>query len=106
MADAEQIVIVGASLAGATAAETLRKDGWSGGIVLIGSEQALPYERPPLSKDVLLGKAETGSAQLHDQQWYDDNRIELRLGTTATAIDPAEHTVTLDDGSQVSYSKL
>lgn len=106
MADAEQIVIVGASLAGATAAETLRKDGWSGGIVLIGSEQSLPYERPPLSKDVLLGKAETGSAQLHDQRWYDDNTVELRLGTTVTAIDPAAHTVTLDDGSQVPYVKL
>jgi 3-phenylpropionate/trans-cinnamate dioxygenase ferredoxin reductase subunit len=106
MADAEQIVIVGASLAGATAAETLRADGWSGGIVLIGSEQSLPYERPPLSKDVLLGKAGTGSAQLHDQQWYDDNAVELRLGTTVTAIDPAAHSVTLDDGSQVPYTKL
>ena len=49
-------VIVGASLAGATAAETLRKNGWGGGVVLIGSEQSLPYERPPLSKGVLLGK--------------------------------------------------
>ncbi|HEY3560877.1 MAG TPA: FAD/NAD(P)-binding oxidoreductase [Kribbella sp.] len=105
MAD-EQIVIVGASLAGATAAETLRADGWSGGIVLIGSEQSLPYERPPLSKDVLLGKAGTDAAQLHDQQWYDDNTIELRLGTTVTAIDPAAHSVTLDDGSQVQYGKL
>src|SRR5690349_8522320 len=105
MAD-EQIVIVGASLAGATAAETLRKNGWTGGIVLIGTESSLPYERPPLSKDVLLGKAETGSAQLHDQQWYDDNTIDLRLGTTVTAIDPAAHTVTLDDGSHVSYGKL
>ncbi|HZX01950.1 FAD/NAD(P)-binding oxidoreductase, partial [Kribbella sp.] len=105
MAD-EQIVIVGASLAGATAAETLREDGWSGRIVLIGSEKSLPYERPPLSKDVLLGKAETGSAQLHDQQWYDDHSIDLRLGTTVTAIDPAAHTVTLDDGSQVPYAKL
>ncbi|GAA3086563.1 3-phenylpropionate/trans-cinnamate dioxygenase ferredoxin reductase subunit [Kribbella aluminosa] len=106
MADAEQIVIVGASLAGATAAETLREDGWSGRIVLIGSEKSLPYERPPLSKDVLLGKAGTDSAQLHDQQWYDDHTIDLRLGTTVTAIDPAAHTVTLDDGSQVPYTKL
>jgi 3-phenylpropionate/trans-cinnamate dioxygenase ferredoxin reductase subunit len=105
MAD-EQIVIVGASLAGATAAETLRKDGWNGGIVLIGSERSLPYERPPLSKDVLLGKAGTDAAQLHDQQWYDDNTIDLRLGTTVTAIDPAAHTVTLDDGSQVPFGKL
>ncbi|MFG1905182.1 NAD(P)/FAD-dependent oxidoreductase [Kribbella sp. NPDC048928] len=105
MAD-EQIVIVGASLAGATAAETLRKDGWSGGIVLIGSERSLPYERPPLSKDVLLGKSGTDAAQLHDQQWYDDNTIDLRLGTTVTAIDAAAHTVTLDDGSQVPFGKL
>jgi 3-phenylpropionate/trans-cinnamate dioxygenase ferredoxin reductase subunit len=87
MADAEQIVIVGASLAGATAAETLRKDGWSGGIVLLGKDQ-------------------TESAQLHDQQWYDDNSIDLRLGTTVTALDPAAHSVTLDDGSQVPYTKL
>jgi 3-phenylpropionate/trans-cinnamate dioxygenase ferredoxin reductase subunit len=106
MADAEQIVIVGASLAGATAAETLRTEGWSGGIVLIGSENSLPYERPPLSKGVLLGKDQTDVAELHDQQWYDDNSIDLRLGTTVTAIDPAAHTVTLDDGSQLSYSKL
>jgi 3-phenylpropionate/trans-cinnamate dioxygenase ferredoxin reductase subunit len=106
MADAEQIVIVGASLAGATAAETLRKEGWNGGIVLIGTERALPYERPPLSKGVLLGKDKTEVAQLHDQQWYDDNNIELRLGTTVTAIDSAAHTVTLDDDSQVSYGKL
>jgi len=106
MADAEQIVIVGASLAGATAAEVLRKEGFTGGVVLIGSENALPYERPPLSKGVLLGKDQTEVAQLHDQQWYDDNAIELRLGKTVTAIDPAAHSVTLDDGSQVSYSKL
>ncbi|WP_132207280.1 NAD(P)/FAD-dependent oxidoreductase [Kribbella steppae] len=106
MTDAEQIVIVGASLAGATAAEELRNDGWTGGIVLIGSETKLPYERPPLSKGVLLGKDQTDVAQLHDQQWYDDNNVNLRLGTTVTGIDTAAHTVTLDDGSQVSYSKL
>ncbi len=105
-ADQQPIVIVGASLAGATAAETLRTEGWTGGIVLIGTEKSLPYERPPLSKGVLLGKDQTDVAQLHDQQWYDDNNIELRLGTTVTAIDSAAHTVTLDDGSQLSYSKL
>jgi 3-phenylpropionate/trans-cinnamate dioxygenase ferredoxin reductase subunit len=105
-ADQQPIVIVGASLAGATAAETLRTEGWSGGIVLIGSENSLPYERPPLSKGVLLGKDQTDVAQLHDQQWYDDNTIDLRLGQTVTAIDPAAHRVTLDDGSQVSYAKL
>jgi len=106
MTAAEPIVIIGASLAGATAAKTLREEGWSGGIVLIGSETELPYERPPLSKDVLLAKKGPESAQLHDQQWYDDNSVELRLGTTATAIDSAAHTVTLDDGSTQAYSKL
>ncbi|TDU87398.1 3-phenylpropionate/trans-cinnamate dioxygenase ferredoxin reductase subunit [Kribbella voronezhensis] len=106
MSNEQRMVIVGASLAGASAAETLRDEGWTGAIVLIGSETELPYERPPLSKDVLLGKKETESAQLHDQQWYDDNNIELRLGTTVTAIDPAAKTVTLDDGSQRSYDKL
>ena len=105
-ADQQPIVIVGASLAGATAAETLRTEGWSGGIVLIGSETSLPYERPPLSKGVLLGKDQPEVAQLHDQQWYDDNSIELRLGKTVTAIDPKAHSVTVDDGSQVSYGKL
>ncbi|MFB6726160.1 NAD(P)/FAD-dependent oxidoreductase [Kribbella sp. NPDC056345] len=106
MTAAEPIVIVGASLAGATAAKTLREEGWSGGIVLIGSETELPYERPPLSKDVLLAKKGPESAQLHDRQWYDDNTVELRLGTTVTAIDSASHTVTLDDGSTQSYAKL
>ena len=108
MSDADQqpIVIVGASLAGAAAAEELRNDGWTGGIVLIGSETKLPYERPPLSKGVLLGKDGTDVAQLHEQKWYDDNKIELRLGKTVTSIDVAGHTVTLDDGSQVSYGKL
>jgi 3-phenylpropionate/trans-cinnamate dioxygenase ferredoxin reductase subunit len=59
-----------------------------------------------LSKEVLLGKKETESAQLHDQQWYDDNNVELRLGSTVTAIDTAAKTVTLDDDSQVPYNEL
>ncbi len=106
MTDAQRIVIVGASLAGATAAETLRAEGFSGEVVLIGAESELPYERPPLSKDVLLGKTEPASAQLHDHQWYDDQSIELRLGTTVTALDPAAKTVTTDDGTSTSYDEL
>lgn len=106
MTEAQRIVIVGASLAGASAAETLRTEGWTGEIVLIGNETELPYERPPLSKGVLLGKDQTEVAQLHDRQWYDDNNIELRLGTTVTAIDTSARTVTLDDGSQLGYDKL
>jgi 3-phenylpropionate/trans-cinnamate dioxygenase ferredoxin reductase subunit len=99
-------VIVGASLAGATAAETLRAEGWTGQIVLIGSETELPYERPPLSKGVLLGNDQPEVAQLHDRQWYDDNNVELRLGTTATSLDTKARTVTLDDGSDLGYDLL
>ena len=106
MSDSERIVIIGASLAGAKAAETLRSEGWTGQVVLIGNETELPYERPPLSKGVLLGQKETKAAELHDQAWYDENSIELRLGVEATAIDTKAKTVSLDDGSQVEYDKL
>ncbi|HEY0621263.1 MAG TPA: FAD-dependent oxidoreductase [Kribbella sp.] len=106
MSDQERMVIVGASLAGASAAETLRTEGWTGQVVLIGNETELPYERPPLSKGVLLGKDQTEVGQLHDRQWYDDNNIDLRLGTTVTALDTNARTVTLDDDSQVPYDEL
>lgn len=106
MDDVQRIVIVGASLAGAKAAETLRSEGFPGEVVLIGAEAELPYERPPLSKDVLLGKADTSKAELHDRQWYDDQRVGLRLGVTATSVDTTARTVTLVDGSQVGYDRL
>ncbi|GIF73946.1 NAD(P)/FAD-dependent oxidoreductase [Asanoa siamensis] len=99
-------VIVGASLAGARAAETLRAEGFDGRVVLIGREPQLPYERPPLSKGYLLGKDERGKAFPHDQEWYDRQRIELRTGTVVTAVDPAAHTVTLDGGETLGYTKL
>ncbi|MEV8372595.1 FAD-dependent oxidoreductase [Kribbella sp. NPDC056861] len=106
MTDSERIVIIGASLAGAKAAETLRDEGWTGEIVLVGAEAELPYERPPLSKDVLLGKKEPSDAQLHDQAWYDEKNIELRLGTEATGIDTAARTVKLGEGAELGYDKL
>ncbi|HEU4948336.1 MAG TPA: FAD/NAD(P)-binding oxidoreductase [Kribbella sp.] len=106
MSDSQRVVIIGASLAGATAAGTLRAEGWTGQIVLVGSETELPYERPPLSKGVLLGKDRPEVAQLHDRQWYDDNTIELRLGTTATSLDTNARAVTLDDGSDLAYDRL
>jgi NADPH-dependent 2,4-dienoyl-CoA reductase/sulfur reductase-like enzyme len=82
-------VIVGASLAGAKAAETLREEGFDGEIVLLGSELELPYERPPLSKGYLQGKDERASIYVHPEEWYAEQRIDLRLGVTATAIDRA-----------------
>ena len=106
MADDTGFVIVGASLAGAKAAETLRAEQFSGPVVLIGTEDELPYERPPLSKDYLLGKAERDTIYVHPADWYADHDVDLRRGVTVTGIDRAARTVTLDDGSQLPYGKL
>jgi 3-phenylpropionate/trans-cinnamate dioxygenase ferredoxin reductase subunit len=102
----ERYVIVGASLAGAKAAETLRDEGFDGDIVLIGEETERPYERPPLSKGYLLGTEEREKAYVHDEKWYAEQRIDLRLGTRATNLDAAGRTVTLDGGDTLSYDKL
>ncbi|MFI2345864.1 NAD(P)/FAD-dependent oxidoreductase [Streptomyces sp. NPDC019443] len=106
MAANTAFVIVGASLAGAKAAQTLRDEGFDGPIVLLGEENERPYERPPLSKGYLLGKDERDTVYVHPPQWYAEHDVDLRLGTTATAIDPAGHEVTLADGSRISYGKL
>ncbi|MFC0113017.1 NAD(P)/FAD-dependent oxidoreductase [Kibdelosporangium aridum] len=99
-------VIVGGGLACAKAAEALRDQGFDGDIVLVTEEQDRPYERPPLSKDYLQGKAERDSAFVHGPNWYDENNVDLRLGVAATAIDRAAHQVRLSDGSSVEYAKL
>jgi 3-phenylpropionate/trans-cinnamate dioxygenase ferredoxin reductase subunit len=99
-------VIVGASLAGAKAAETLREEGFDGPIALIGEEEERPYERPSLSKDYLLGKAERETIYVHPQAWYADHGVDLRLGTLATRVDPLAHEVTLADGGLIGYGKL
>jgi len=104
--DDRTFVIVGASLAGAKAAETLREEGFTGRVVLVGEEPWLPYERPPLSKGYLIGSEERSAAFVHDEAWYDGQRIELRTGVRAEAIDPAAHTVTLADGERLGYDKL
>src|SRR3954470_6645026 len=77
-------VIVGAGLAGAKAAETLRDEGFDGRVVLIGAETERPYERPPLSKGLLLGTAERDSPYVHAAGWYAAHDVELRTGTTVT----------------------
>ncbi|OBJ69974.1 FAD-dependent oxidoreductase [Mycobacterium sp. 1274756.6] len=106
MADSQTFVIVGAGLAGAKAVEALRDKGFDGNIVLIGDEQQLPYERPPLSKEFLAGKKTLAEFTVHNADWYRDHRVDLRLGTRATAVDPTAHTVTLADGATVDYAKL
>ena len=106
MANDDAFVIVGASLAGANAAQALREEGFDGQIVLIGDEHDLPYERPPLSKDYLMGKADKEKLYAHSAQWYADNNVELRLGQRVTGIDRGAQEVVLADGSTVPYSKL
>ena len=76
-------IIVGASLAGAKAAETLREEGFDGRVVLVGAEDERPYERPPLSKDYLRGEVGREKVYVHDESFYAEHDIELRLGTTA-----------------------
>ncbi len=100
------MVIVGASLAGARAAETLRSEGFEGPVTLIGSEDETPYERPPLSKDYLMGKHGRDKLYVQPREWYGENNVDLRLGTIVTAVDPAAHEVVLNDESRLGYSRL
>jgi 3-phenylpropionate/trans-cinnamate dioxygenase ferredoxin reductase subunit len=103
--DDRTFVIVGAGLAGAKAAETLRDEGFAGRVVLIGAETERPYERPPLSKGLLLGTAERDSPFVHDAGWYAEHDVELRTATTATGIDRSARTVTVS-GHQIRYDRL
>lgn len=103
---AEQFVIVGAGLAGAKAAETLRAEGFTGGITLIGAEPDRPYERPPLSKGQLLGTANRDDAFVHSPGWYAENGVELVTGCRVESIDRDARTVTRSDGKVTSYDKL
>ena len=98
------IVIAGASLAGAKAAETLRDEGFDGQIVLLGAETELPYERPPLSKGFLLGTSEL--VPVKDAAWYEQASVELLLGSRATRLDLAARTVTLSGGAVLGYDQL
>ncbi|MEJ2863207.1 NAD(P)/FAD-dependent oxidoreductase [Actinomycetospora flava] len=106
MADEGTHVIVGAGLAGAKAAETLREDGFTGRVVLVGDEQERPYDRPPLSKEYLQGNADRDSVYLHPADWYAEHGVELRSGVRATALDRDAHEVVLADGDRVGYRKL
>ncbi|MFJ9852452.1 NAD(P)/FAD-dependent oxidoreductase [Streptomyces sp. NPDC101150] len=106
MGTSNALVIAGAGLAGAKAAEALREEGFDGPLVLLGDERERPYERPPLSKGYLLGTSEREKAYVHPSRWYGDHDVDLRLGTAVTAIDPAAHELTLADGSRQGYAKL
>lgn len=103
---APTFVIVGASLAGGTAAATLRQDGFDGDVILIGSEPHPPYERPPLSKQYLRGEVPFEKALVRPSGFYEANAIDARFGDAATRINPAERSVTLASGRSVRYDKL
>ncbi|MFI2081613.1 NAD(P)/FAD-dependent oxidoreductase [Streptomyces rubiginosohelvolus] len=107
MVDAHQtFVIVGAGLAGAKAAETLRAEGFTGRVILIGDERDHPYERPPLSKGYLDGKADRDSVFTHERPWYAGADVELHLGQPVTVLDRYAKTVQLGDNTVIHYDKL
>ncbi|BDM70994.1 pyridine nucleotide-disulfide oxidoreductase [Streptomyces nigrescens] len=95
------IAVVGASAAGLAAAEALRRFGWTGPLALIGDEPHLPYDRPPLSKQLLHGTWDPERLLLRTQEQLDPLGLDLRLGTRATGLDVAARTLTLDDGERL-----
>lgn len=99
-------VIVGASLAGAKAAQGMRAAGFEGAIVLIGDERERPYERPALSKGFLLGTEEREKVFVHQPEWYAEHDVELRLGATVTGVHRDRREVELAGGERVGYDHL
>ena len=99
-------VIVGAGLAGAKAAETLRQEGFDGRVVLVGAEDERPYERPPLSKDYLRGEVGREKVYVHDEGFYAEHDIELRPGRTVAGLDTSSRELELDGGERLRYDRL
>jgi 3-phenylpropionate/trans-cinnamate dioxygenase ferredoxin reductase component len=99
-------VIVGGGMAGAIATQTLREEGFDGKITLLGQEPNAPYERPPLSKDYLQGKADRDTIFVHPAPWYAEHAVELSLDTAVTSLDPASRTITVANGDRLRYDRL
>lgn len=106
MAAVGTVVIAGAGLAGAKTAQALREGGFQGAVILAGNETHRPYERPPLSKDYLQGKAGRDSIDVHEPDYYTRHDIDLRPGNAVTDIDPHAHQVVFDDGHRLGYDRL
>jgi NADPH-dependent 2,4-dienoyl-CoA reductase/sulfur reductase-like enzyme len=101
-----ELAIVGGGLTAARAIESYRAAGGEGRIALLSKERSLPYHRPPLSKRFLRGESEAQDALVHPQAFYEENDVELLLGTEVTRIEPREQAVATSDGSRYRYRKL
>jgi 3-phenylpropionate/trans-cinnamate dioxygenase ferredoxin reductase subunit len=99
-------VIVGAGVAGVSAAAALRTTGFDGRVVLVGAEPELPYRRPPLSKEVLRGENDGDGIRLKAAAWFADNDVDLLGGVEVIGVDVDGHAVTLDDGARLGYDRL
>ena len=99
-------VVVGGGVSAARAVETLRDEGYDGTLTVLAAEPRLPYDRPPLSKQVLKGDDKPDSVYFHDEAWYADHQVEVRLGARAVSLDVDGHRVTTADGDQVAYDKV
>jgi 3-phenylpropionate/trans-cinnamate dioxygenase ferredoxin reductase component len=106
MSSEQTHVIVGASVAGAKAAETLRAEGFEGRVVLVGAEAKRPYERPPLSKDYLRGEAGMEKVYVHDAGFYAEHDVELQLERRAVGLDTSSGELTLDNDERLRYDRL
>lgn len=106
MDDVSRVVIVGAGLAGATAAQGLRERGFDGRIAVVGDEPHRPYERPPLSKEFLMGTTDEEGLYVHAADWYADHDVELRLNATVSALDRGTREAVLMTGARLPYDAL
>ncbi|GAA1408034.1 pyridine nucleotide-disulfide oxidoreductase [Glutamicibacter uratoxydans] len=102
----ESIVVIGAGLAAATCITELRSRGYTGSLHLVGDEQALPYERPPLSKGYLQGNDKVEDFTVNPAAWYAENNVDVRLDTRAISIDAKHQQVALADGTTLGYDAL
>lgn len=101
-----RFIIVGAGQAGLQVAESLRKGGFAGELVMFGDESSLPYQRPPLSKKYLLGEVDAARLLLRTGEHFAKLNVDVRVRTPVTALDCAARTVTLADGACVNYDRL
>lgn len=105
-APAAGLVVVGGGVAATRAVETVRDEGHDGPVTVLAGEPRLPYDRPPLSKAVLKGEDEPDSTVLHDESWYAEHDVDVRLGQRASRLDVEAHRVFLAGGDELPYERL